>query len=138
MLKVLLAVDGSKSALQAVRKLIESAHWYKKPIEVELVTVRSPVPHVIVPKGMIDNYYREEGTKSLAASENLLDKAKVRYHPQVLVGEIAQTIVEHAKKSNCNMIYMGTRGMTAISNLVLGSVATKVLHLAQMPVTLVK
>jgi nucleotide-binding universal stress UspA family protein len=33
---------------------------------------------------------------------------------------------------------MGTRGMTAISTLVMGSVATKVLHLANVPVTLVK
>jgi nucleotide-binding universal stress UspA family protein len=32
---------------------------------------------------------------------------------------------------------MGTRGMTAIANLVLGSVATKVLHLTQVPVVLV-
>ena len=32
---------------------------------------------------------------------------------------------------------MGTRGMTTISNLVLGSVATKVLHLARVPVALV-
>jgi nucleotide-binding universal stress UspA family protein len=36
------------------------------------------------------------------------------------------------------MIYLGTRGMTAISNLVLGSVATKVLHLADTPVVLVR
>jgi nucleotide-binding universal stress UspA family protein len=33
---------------------------------------------------------------------------------------------------------MGTRGMGAIGNLVLGSVATKVIHLTEVPVTLVK
>jgi nucleotide-binding universal stress UspA family protein len=35
------------------------------------------------------------------------------------------------------MIYMGTRGMTAVSNMVMGSIATKVLHLADVPVVLV-
>jgi nucleotide-binding universal stress UspA family protein len=36
------------------------------------------------------------------------------------------------------MVVMGTRGTTAISNLVIGSVATKVIHLTTIPVTLVK
>jgi nucleotide-binding universal stress UspA family protein len=35
------------------------------------------------------------------------------------------------------MIFMGTRGMTALSNMVMGSVATKVLHLAHIPVVLI-
>jgi nucleotide-binding universal stress UspA family protein len=33
---------------------------------------------------------------------------------------------------------MGTRGMGSVSNLLLGSVATKVIHLAPVPVLLVK
>ena len=33
---------------------------------------------------------------------------------------------------------MGTRGMGPVKSLVLGSVATKVIHLAGAPVTLVK
>jgi nucleotide-binding universal stress UspA family protein len=36
------------------------------------------------------------------------------------------------------MIAMGTRGMGTIGNLLMGSVATKVVHLASVPVTLVK
>jgi len=35
------------------------------------------------------------------------------------------------------MIYMGTRGMSALPNLVLGSIATKVVHLSLIPVVLV-
>jgi nucleotide-binding universal stress UspA family protein len=33
---------------------------------------------------------------------------------------------------------MGTRGLGAVTGMVLGSVATKVIHLANAPVTLVK
>jgi nucleotide-binding universal stress UspA family protein len=32
---------------------------------------------------------------------------------------------------------MGTRGMTALASVVLGSVATRVLHLADIPVVLI-
>ena len=35
-------------------------------------------------------------------------------------------------------ISRGTRGLGSVSNLVLGSVATKVLHLSPVPVLLVK
>jgi nucleotide-binding universal stress UspA family protein len=53
------------------------------------------------------------------------------------VGDIAATIVRLAAKQHCDMIYMGTRGMGAVSGLVMGSTATKVLHLASVPVVLV-
>jgi nucleotide-binding universal stress UspA family protein len=141
--KILLAVDGSESAVRASRKLIESAGWYKEPIEIELVTVHLPLPHVggfskaVVSHDMVEHYYSEEGGKALAASRKLLDEARLRYAPHILIGEVAPTIVEHARKTGADLIYMGTRGMTAMSKLVLGSVATKVLHLAHIPVVLI-
>ena len=142
MLKILLAVDGSESAVRAARKLIETAGWYKAPPTVELVAVHLPVPlvgfaDVVVSREMTERYYREEGEKMLAAARQLLDAAGIRYTPHILVGQIAQTIVAHAHGSGCHMIYMGTRGMTALSNVVMGSTATKVLHLADVPVVLV-
>ena len=50
----------------------------------------------------------------------------------------ACSIVEYAKRQKCDMICVGTRGMTAAANLVMGSVATKVLHLADVPVIVIK
>jgi nucleotide-binding universal stress UspA family protein len=140
--KLLLAVDGSESAIRATRHLIEAAARWTEPPEVELLTVRLAVPPVGgsstgVSRDTIDRYYREEGEKSLAPSRELLAAAGVKYTAHILVGDIASTIVEHARNSSCQMIFMGTRGMTTISNLVLGSVATKVLHLARVPVALV-
>lgn len=143
MLKLLLAVDGSESAIRATRKLIETAAGYKEPPQVELVTVHLPVPHVggfsgvVLTHDMIERHYREEGDKMLAPSRQLLDAAGVKYTSHLLIGQIAQTIVEHAQKSGCQMIYLGTRGMGALSNAIMGSTATKVLHLAHMPVVLV-
>ena len=33
---------------------------------------------------------------------------------------------------------MGTRGLGAVANLMIGSVATKVIHMVDVPVTLIK
>ena len=37
-----------------------------------------------------------------------------------------------------NQILMGTRGLGSVSSLLLGSVATKVIHLTDVPLLLVK
>lgn len=143
MVKILLAADGSESAVRATRKLVENAAAYKEPPQVELVTVHLPIPHVggfsgvVVSHEMVEQYYREECEKALAPSKQVLDQARIRYTPHSLVGDIAKCIVEHADKTGCDMIYMGTRGMTAMSNMLVGSIATKVLHLAHIPVVLI-
>jgi len=142
-MKILLAVDDSENAVRATRNLAAASPLYKQAPEVELVTVHLPVPYVgpfagaVVSQDMTQRYYREEGEKALAPSKQVLDTAGIRYSPHVLVGEIAQTIIDHAQKSGCDMICMGSRGMSAISSALLGSIAIKVLHLARIPVVLV-
>jgi nucleotide-binding universal stress UspA family protein len=62
----------------------------------------------------------------------------VRYVAQILVGPIAESIVKQAVRTHCDLIMIGTRGMTAAANLLLGSTATRVLHISELPVLLVK
>ena len=53
-------------------------------------------------------------------------------------GPAAPAILAEARRRKPEAIVMGTRGEGAVGNLMLGSVATKVVHLAKVPVTLVK
>jgi nucleotide-binding universal stress UspA family protein len=138
-----LAVDGSESALRAARSLVAMARLFRDAVEVELVTVHLPVPPIgglfntVVSKEMVERYYREEGERALEASKQVLTDAGIAFTPHILVGSIAETLVEHGDAAQCRMIYMGTRGMTALANMVMGSIATKVVHLALVPVVLV-
>ena len=142
-MKILLAVDGSDASLRATRKLIELATTLKDAPEVELVAVHLAVPRLwehsaaIVTKDMVDRYYREEGQRMLATSQGLLEAAGIAHRQHVLVGNVAETIVAHAAQTGCAVLCMGSRGMSALSGLVMGSVATKVVHLATVPVLLV-
>jgi nucleotide-binding universal stress UspA family protein len=142
MLKVLIPVDGSESAKRATEKLVAMLGWCKEPPQIDLIAVHLPVPRVpnmsvVVSDEMIQRYYDEECDVMLAPSKTVLDAAGVRYRVHTRVGPIAETIVDQATKSGSDMIFMGTRGMTPLSNMVLGSVATRVLHLAHNPVVLV-
>lgn len=142
-MKILVAVDGSKNSLSAVQCLIDHADWYREKPQVELVTVHLPVPKLprmgmAVGKGQIQKYYEEEGNARLAAAKKKLAAAGVPFEPRVLVGPIAETIVEHARAKRCDIIYIGTRGMSELGKAMLGSTAAKVLHISSTPVLLVK
>jgi nucleotide-binding universal stress UspA family protein len=138
-MKILVAVDGSKPSLKAVQLLIDHADWYRAKPDVELVTVHLPVPQVPhLNKAQVEKYYQEEGEAALAQAKKLLDAAAVPYRRHIFVGPVAEAIVEHAQKSRCDIIYIGTRGMNAIGKALLGSTAAKVIHISETPVLLVK
>lgn len=142
-MKILLAVDGSKNSLDAVASLIKHANWFSAPPAVRLVYVHLPVPRVGglaggPSKAALARYYDVEGVQHLARANRLLDKAKIPHEISILVGDPAQTICKVAREAKCDLICMGSRGMGSVANLLLGSVATKVLHAAKVPVLLVK
>jgi nucleotide-binding universal stress UspA family protein len=138
-MKILIAVDGSKPSLKALQLLVDHSDWYREAPEVELITVHLPVPAVgRVPKSQLEHYYVEEGEAKLAPAKKKLDAARVPYKAHVLVGPVAESIVKHAKDKRCDLIYIGTRGMSAVGAAFIGSTATKVLHISDTPVLLVK
>jgi len=142
-MKILVAVDGSKNSLDAVDCLINHADWYREKPQVELLTVHLPVPKIggmsaAVSKSQIERYYEEEGEARLAPAKKRLDAAGVPFEARVLVGPVAETIVEHAKAERCDIIYIGTRGLSTLGKAMLGSTAAKVLQISTIPVLLVK
>ena len=46
--------------------------------------------------------------------------------------------MRHAEKTRCDLIFIGTHGRSAAGNMLLGSTATKVLHISSIPVLLVR
>jgi nucleotide-binding universal stress UspA family protein len=142
-MKILVAVDGSKNSLHAVQCLIDHANWYRSKPEVELLTVHLPVPKLprmgmAVGKSQLQQYYEEEGAAQLAPAKRKLDAAGIKYKATVLVGPVAESIVKRAKDARCDIIYIGTRGMSDIGKALVGSTANKVVHLADVPVLLVR
>ena len=141
MLKVLLPVDGSKNSNRAAKHLI---HWIKNlgAMEVHVVNVQPELLYIETllktSQGVIDAWTQKAGRDASRSACALLDEAGIPYVLEFASGEVAEAIVRHAQRCQCDMIVMGTRGMGTVANLMLGSVATKVMHLANIPLTLVK
>jgi nucleotide-binding universal stress UspA family protein len=139
MVKVLVPVDGSKNCLRAVQYLIGHAALYKDPIEIHLLNVQRPFPGTV--RGVreeAEKFHHDEGIKALADARKLLDDAGLKYAYHINVGEAAELIAQFVKQHKLDQVVMCTRGMGAVANMLLGSVASKVLHLANVPVVLVK
>jgi nucleotide-binding universal stress UspA family protein len=142
-MKILLAADGSIHSAKATSKLIQMLPSFKSKPELLLLNVHLPVPSVpnlgmFVGRKQIARYYREEGEKALRRCKRLLKTANIRYRAEILVGPVAETIVAQCHAQRCNMIFMGTRGAGALAGMLIGSTATKVLHLSDVPVVLVR
>jgi len=139
-MKLLVAVDGSSESLLAVSHVIKQSGMFGQNPSVELVYVHVPLPYSGRVKGVvgsdaIESYYKDEGTTALAGAERALAEARIEYRAHILVGAVAESIVEFAKEKSCDLIVVGTRGT---GNLMLGSVTTKILHIADRPVLVVK
>ena len=137
--RVLLPVDGSEGSHRAVAHLIDSLSRLQ-PLEVRLLNVQTPIPLLErwgLTRRDIFRQQQQEGDKALRTARSRLDRAGIQYEYSVAVGPVAETIVRHAKRWQCDSILIGTRGLGLTASLVLGSVAIKVIHLAKIPVTLV-
>jgi len=142
MLKVLVPVDGSKDSDRAVAYAIGFVANSKAPVELHVLNVQLPIVsggvRMFFKHEEIEAYYQDSGQEALRAARERLDQAGQAYVQHVRVGPYGETIVAYAKEQRCDHIVMGTRGLGAMSGMVLGSVASKVIYLAEVPVTLVK
>jgi nucleotide-binding universal stress UspA family protein len=140
--KLLIPVDGSESARHALAYAIKLAKEHGQ-IELHVVTVHpEPVLYgqiqVYVPREKMEELQKIHSMDILQPAVDAAKAANVPFTSEILVGSTAPMIVKRAEELNCIGIVMGTRGMGAVGNLVLGSVATKIVHLTKLPVTLVK
>ena len=141
-MKILLPVDGSENSLRAVQHVIAMKEQYSDPIEVHLLNVQLPVASgavkMFISQQQLNDFYRDEGMAALKDARALLDQAGVSYQHHIGVGDLAGTITAYAKDKQCRQIVIGTRGRGSFAGALLGSVATKVVHLADIPVLLIK
>lgn len=142
--RVLIPVDGSSSSLRAVQYVVELKDKLQQPLDVLLINVQLPIPQSRLlldgrPSEVrdLEAPLKAQGAELLAAAGKALDTASIRSRSCVEIGEPAPIIARFAKTHHCELIAMGTRGLSDIASLVLGSVARKVLHLSHVPVLMV-
>jgi nucleotide-binding universal stress UspA family protein len=133
-MNILVPVDGSPASLRALDYAI--AHYP------EASFVLLTVQNVEIASELMYTDWQElleqAAVKALKEATEKSEAASVRFETFLRMGAIAETIAQVAREKSIDHIVMGARGLGSIQGLLLGSVATKVIHLAEVPITLIK
>ncbi len=140
-MRVLLAVDGSVHALRAAQFLVRLVSG-QASMELLVLNVQPHVPYVALLENpsqeQVEQLQHERGRELAAPACLELERAALPFELHVVSDDAARAIVHFAREHGCDLIVMGTRGMGTVAGLALGSVALKVIHLTNLPVTLVR
>lgn len=140
-MKLLVAVDGSDLALDAVRHALRLRDAGLNA-DLVLATVQEPtfLYEMVLPPSadVLERMSGAVGNRALEGAEALLRAAAVPFEREIGSGDPAQTLIDLAGRHGCEGIIVGARGLGAMRSALLGSVSQAVLHASTVPVTVVK
>lgn len=149
--KILVPLDGSELAecsLNHVKNLFEKGGPAGEVVLLNAVVVALPwrqmdrsegnVSQVFDYRAFVDGFVDKakkylEKVQSKASSQGLTVKTEV-----IESNSASQTIIKYAHENGVDAIVMATHGYTGMQKILLGSVASKVLHESNVPVLLIR
>jgi nucleotide-binding universal stress UspA family protein len=140
-MKILLPLDGSEPALEAVRHALRLV---REGLRAEFVLANVQEPTYLYElvlahdAELLERASGAAGAHALEAGEALLKEAGIECERELATGDPAHTLMEIAERYGCDAVIMGARGKGRLRRAMLGSVSHEVLHAAPVPVTIVK
>jgi nucleotide-binding universal stress UspA family protein len=143
--KILVPVDGSPASLRALDFAIEMTEQ-NPDTSLVLLNVQNISAMDLADADMADaamgsdwqEAHSQASAKTLKEAVGKAEAAGIGFKRIVRTGQTAEAIAQAAHDEGVGHIVMGTRGLGSIQGLLLGSVAMKVIHLAEVPITLIK
>ena len=136
--RIVVPIDFSSNSLKALDYAIDFAN--SRDCELLLINIVEPIRHTML---MPDVSVLLENQRTQAARRlgELEKRTKQRYRncrSEVHFGIPYEVIAEVARKSKADLVIIATHGHTGLSHLFLGSVAERVVRIAQCPVLTVR
>jgi nucleotide-binding universal stress UspA family protein len=134
--RILLAVDMSDHARKAVPAAAELAKAGGGTVQVLHVReLHYPVPPTVVGDRPEDAQQLVDGVVAELQQAGVIADGVVRTSTG---GSPASAILEQAREVDAGMVVLGSRGLSDLGGLLLGSVAHKVIQLSACPVLVVR
>jgi len=137
---ILVATDFSPSAVNAVSTAIEYARQFQAQLIIlHAYRVDIPVASPLTGGGYVlpDGFFEQLAKEARLRVEKVANEASAKGISAIGISvdrHPANAIVDEAKARKVDLIVMGTRGLTGIKHLALGSVADRVVRTAPCPV----
>ncbi len=136
--KILIAVDGSEHSKRAVEYAIELL----KMLQADIILIHC---HRTYPTLLGEPYLQQAINKINQEAETLVkpfrelfQKANIAITERIMEGRAGEVIVAVADTEKADLIIMGSRGLSDLEGLIVGSVTHRVLHAASCPVLVVR
>lgn len=141
--RILVPLDGSELAERALPHAIEIARCMGS--QLWLLRVSLYQSYAYSPAWDGPPYSEEKLAADRRAAAEYLDQVRLQYHcadvaglTEVLVGPVAETIIDYALAKNVDLIVMSTHGRSGLSRWVMGSVTDKVVRAAHCPTLIIR
>jgi nucleotide-binding universal stress UspA family protein len=140
-MKILLPIDGSEPALEAVRQAIRLT---REGLRASFVVANVQEPARLYEMvrahdaATIERASQAAGAHLLAAAEEMLRHAGLEFDSEVGSGDPGHVLVDVAERYGCDMVVMAASNPGGVRDALLGSVSRSVLHGANIPVLVVK
>ena len=131
--KLLVAVDGSRSADDAIKFLI--AHLQPNGIEITILYVYHPDYILTIPGAAVSEYLDDWLHDTYS---HPLEEAGFSVDTVCVTGHSAAKIVEFARRRRIDLVIMGSRGLTGLKRLLLGSVSRQVVKYSPASILVVR
>lgn len=131
--RITVAYDGSELSKKALDSAIAIAKQDEQ-IEINIISVAYVPAHL----GVDRQTYVDKFTQMLEDLQQKLKELPNKTDTAVLEGNPGEKIVEFAKNSNTDLIIMGSRGLSGVEELFLGSVSHHVTQKADCHVLIIK
>ncbi|RNF38533.1 universal stress protein [Planococcus salinus] len=136
--KILVAADGSEHSKRAAQEAIKLAKGHPEMAVTLLYVVDYDKARNEILKSQHTPDDATERKKNLSPLEELFRSAGINCETTILQGTPGPTIVRHANETGYDLVFIGSRGLNAFQEMVLGSVSHKVAKRVQAPVVIVK
>ena len=136
-MKILLAVDGSKSSTQTATWLAKHSALFAAPLEIVLFHAGQRLMRSVevrLGRAETARYYAGNVRHAFRAARRILKRAGLPFVEVFELGETVELISRAARRNACDLVVMGSRGHGPLRQALLGSVATKVIAHSTKPV----
>ncbi|MDO8419182.1 MAG: universal stress protein [Rubrivivax sp.] len=140
-MKILAAVDGSPYTKRMLAYIAAHDEWLGPHHEYTLIHAVPAVPSraaMVLEKETLRAYYDDTAEKVFKPIRTFFSRQGLKANFVTKVGPAGELISEAAKKGHYDLLMLGSHGYGTLTNLVMGSVATKVLANCDIPVLLIR
>lgn len=141
MKKILLPVDGSDFCLKAYDMAKSFAEKFDAEIIVlNVADIEPGFTQTFITQNFqtMDEYLKARAETIIEGAKSKFEGSDIKVTFHIATGDPAMEIIDMAEREECDMIIICTHGMTGAKRFLIGSVASKVVHHASMPVFVIR